>query len=135
MQHDARSVANELIKRAKDAGESVTPLKIVKLTYFCHEQMLRLHHKPLLKQPVEAWKYGPAVPEVYRSLSHYGGQPITQAIEVECENYDEIETDLIDQIWEFHCPSIVGNDTWRWDTLAPSMELYGSKCGNPGLDY
>ncbi len=39
MQHDARSVANELIKRAKDAGESVTPLKIVKLTYFCHEQM------------------------------------------------------------------------------------------------
>ena len=98
--HDARSVANELIKRAKDEQRSVTPLQIAKLTYFCHAWMLGLYHEPLLKQPVEAWRYGPVVPEVYRSLRRYGGEPITRLIEIESEDYDSRETDLIDQVWE-----------------------------------
>ena len=105
MEHDARSVANELIRRALRDGRPITALQVIKLTYFCHAWMLGLYHRPLLEQPVEAWLYGPVVPEVYRSLRRYSGEPVTRPIDlstvgVEERTYDEIEKDLIDQVWE-----------------------------------
>ena len=74
--HDARNVANSLISLAHDAPRKITPMQAMKLVYFCHAWMLALLHKPLIEQPVEAWRYGPVVPEVYRSLRRYGGEPI-----------------------------------------------------------
>ena len=74
MEHDARSVANELIRRAHDAGRDITPMQVVKLAYYCHAWMLGLYHRPLLEQPIEAWRYGLVVPEIYRSLRRYGGE-------------------------------------------------------------
>ncbi len=105
MEHDARSIANELIRRAHRDGIPITPLQVIKLTYFCHAWMLALYNRPLLEQPVEAWLYGPVVPELYRSLRRYGGEPITRPIDlsvagVEERTYDEFEQDLIDQVWE-----------------------------------
>lgn len=40
MEHDSRSVANELIHRAHDAGRDITPMQVVKLAYYCHAWML-----------------------------------------------------------------------------------------------
>ena len=68
MEHDSRSVANELLRRAQDTGRDITPMQVVKLAYYCHAWMLGLYHRPLLEQPVEAWHYGPVVPEIYRRL-------------------------------------------------------------------
>lgn len=100
MAHDARSVANELISRAINSGSTFTPMQVVKLVYFCHAWMLGLYHRPLLEQPVEAWRYGPVVPEVYFSLRRYGGEPVRRPIEIGDEEYDKYETDLIDQVFQ-----------------------------------
>ena len=82
MEHDARSVANELIRRAHDSGRDINPMQALKLTYYCHGWMLGLYHEPLLQQAVEAWRYGPVVPEVYHSLRRYGGEPISRPIDL-----------------------------------------------------
>ena len=102
MEHDARSVANELLRRAKDDGEPVTHLKIMKLVYFCHAWMLGLYHEPLQVQPIEAWRFGPVVRDVYRSLRRYGSEPINHPIGVEPEEYSSTQMDLIDQVWEVY---------------------------------
>ena len=52
------AVANYLIERALNEDRDVTPLHINKLVYFCHAWMLAIHHRPLLKEPVEAWPRG-----------------------------------------------------------------------------
>ena len=100
MAHDARSVANELIRRAREEEHAVTPMQILKLTYLCHAWMLGLYGRPLFRQRVEAWMYGPVVGDVYRSLKQYGGSPIRTTIKiVKTENFDEYEKDLIEQVW------------------------------------
>ena len=105
MEHDSRSVANELIRRAHDDGRDVTPMQVVKLAYYCHAWMLGLYHRPLLEQPVEAWRYGPVVPEIYRSLRRYGGEPVRRPIDMESAGaterpYDPCEANIINQVSE-----------------------------------
>ena len=105
MEHDARSVANELIRRAHEAGRDITPMQVLKLVYYCHVWMLGLYHRPLLEQPIEAWRYGPVVPEIYYSLRRYGGEAVRRLIDLESAGvtespYDHYESNIIDQVWE-----------------------------------
>lgn len=105
MEHDARSVANRLILGAHQAGRPITNLQTVKLAYFCHAWMLALHRRPLLSQPIEAWTYGPIIPEIYRSLRRYGGEPVRRPIDLAAAEitehpYDPQEASIIDQVSE-----------------------------------
>lgn len=99
--HDARNVANRLISLAHDAPRKITPMQAMKLVYFCHAWMLALLHEPLIEQPVEAWRYGPVVPDVYRSLRRYGGEPVSRLIPgLPDESFDENEEAIITQVSE-----------------------------------
>ena len=103
VEHDARSVANEIIQRAHDDGKQVTPMKVIKLAYFCHAWMLGLYHEPMLDEPVEAWKYGPVVPDLYDSLRRYGGSPVTRLISnASKDEFTPEETSIIDQVWAIY---------------------------------
>ena len=63
----ARAVANEFIHLAKADGRSLTPLQLIKLTYIAHGWMLTLYGRPLIVDEVEAWKYGPVIPDLYQA--------------------------------------------------------------------
>lgn len=102
MEHDARSVANEIIRRAHNASQSITHLQVMKMVYFSHAWMLGLRHEPLIRQPVVAWRYGPVVLDIYDSLKKFGGEPINRQIPGYEESYDSSETNLIDQVWEIY---------------------------------
>ncbi len=127
MLHDARSVANELIRRAHEAEREITPMQVLKLVYYCHAWMLGIYGRPLIRQPIEAWRYGPVVPNVYRSLRQYGGDPIPLLIDgVPDDSYQREEQHIIDQVWEqygpltglqlsslTHAPGTPWDTTWR----------------------
>lgn len=38
--------------------------------------MLGTYGEPLVSEPVEAWRYGPVIPELYRRYKSFGGDPI-----------------------------------------------------------
>ena len=65
--HDPRSVANYLVKKAASDvnGQPLTIVHLLKLVYFAHGWHLGRTGQPLINRPVEAWKYGPVIPEVY----------------------------------------------------------------------
>ena len=102
MAHDSRTVANALIQRSLKANRPLTPMQIIKLVCICHGWMLGLYGRSLVKQPIEAWRYGPVVPDVYRSLKSYGGSEVDRNINVVTPDaqFDESEDDLIDQVLE-----------------------------------
>jgi len=50
---------------------------VVKLVYIAHGFSLALLNKPLITEPVEAWRYGPVVKSVYKAAKRYGRGPIT----------------------------------------------------------
>ncbi len=107
MEHDCRSVANKIIIPRLEADIPTTHLQVQKLVYFCHAWMLGIYHEPMLLQPVHAWEYGPALPELYKSLGRYGGEPIRRPIDLASirvlENeYDDRQKSIIRQVLEVY---------------------------------
>lgn len=54
----------------------LTPLQVIKLAYFSHGYTLALTDRPLITEKVEAWRFGPVFPSIYKSLKRYGGSVI-----------------------------------------------------------
>ena len=73
--HDSRAIANIFVEKAKTTPGAAGPLTIMSLlkyVYLAHGWTLGYTDKPLICHKVEAWKYGPVVPEVYRAFSKQG---------------------------------------------------------------
>ena len=102
--HDALLITNRLIEDAKKNDKaSFTPMQLIKMVYIAHGWMLGLFSRPLIKQPVEAWKYGPVVPDVYYAIKHYRNKPVNECIGgVVNEAFDDYELELIDKIREVY---------------------------------
>lgn len=99
MTYSARRIANYFIKIS---NYDVTPLKILKLVYIAHGWCLAITDSPLIDEPIEAWKYGPVIQDLYDSFKHYGNQFITELARYPYEE-DEISTEyskFLNKIWE-----------------------------------
>ena len=99
MAHDARAVANKLLNLAKHDGNRLTVLQLIKLVYFCNAWMLALYDRPLIQQPIEVWRYGPVVPDVYQSFKKYRNNPIKSEARVPDEKFDDDETHIVDEVY------------------------------------
>lgn len=75
--HSPISVARFLLREAEARGFAVTPMKLLKMVFLSHGWMLGLHGIPLVRGPVEAWRYGPVFPDLYRLIRHLGTQSVT----------------------------------------------------------
>lgn len=72
----AFTVADEFLKIAKRRGEFLTPMQLIKLVYIAHGWFLALRGQDLFGDRIEAWKYGPVIPDLYRATKHFGRNPI-----------------------------------------------------------
>ena len=59
-------------------NDSIDNLKLNKLCYYAQVWSLVRLGKPLFDDVIEAWKYGPVIPAVYRAYSDYGDRPIVR---------------------------------------------------------
>ena len=101
--HDARSVANEFIRRAQDSNQPITPLQVQKLVYYAHAWMLGIHGRPMIEDEIEVWRYGPVVPAVYYCLSRYRGDPIEEIIplhRLDKKEYSKEEQTLLEAVFD-----------------------------------
>lgn len=70
------TVADDILRVAKSQGRSLTPLQLMKLTYIAHGYALGLGVGDLFDARIEAWKYGPVIPDLYHTTKIYGRNPI-----------------------------------------------------------
>lgn len=70
--HGSRAVANYLIERAREDGDFLTSMQLLKLVYIAHGWNLAIRHRPLVREAVEAWKYGPVIPDLYHGVKRWG---------------------------------------------------------------
>ena len=70
------TVADEMLKIAKAQGRKLTPLQLMKLVYIAHGWSLGLRNVDLFDDRIEAWKYGPVIPDLYRVTKHFGRSEI-----------------------------------------------------------
>lgn len=64
-------IANYFIDCAVRDGQSLDPLKLIKLVYIAYGWVLALTGEKLFDEPIEAWKHGPVIPSVYHEFKHY----------------------------------------------------------------
>jgi len=74
--YDVLTVADAILKLAKSKGKTLTPMQLVKLVYIAHGWSLGLRGRGLIRNRIEAWQYGPVIPDLYHATKSYGRQPI-----------------------------------------------------------
>lgn len=78
--HDSRAVSNKLIEIGFEKNINFSMMKLIKLVYFSHGWNLAITGNPLVKDNVEAWKYGPVFRTLYYSLPYEGSMIINKSI-------------------------------------------------------
>ena len=82
----AKAVANFFVTKSLGENIPVTPMKLLKLVYIAHGWHLAILNEPLIEDRVEAWIYGPVIPEIYHEFKHFG----TLAIDKFATEYEPI---------------------------------------------
>src|SRR4051812_38412301 len=80
MRFKPKAIANYFLDLAEMDNEKIQPLKMQKLVYFAHGWYMAFMGdpiKPLLDEYVEAWQYGPVIPDLYHAFKSFGSNPIT----------------------------------------------------------
>ena len=88
-----------LAQMDEEAGDLISNLKLQKLVYYAQGFALALHGRPLFPERIEAWTYGPVVPELYHEYRGYGSDPIPQPGEIDFSIYDVQTRELLDEVY------------------------------------
>lgn len=106
--YDVIAVADSILRIAKSRNVQLTPLQLMKLVYIAHGWHLAEKGRDLFNNRIEAWKYGPVMPELYRATKGFGNAPIPFDLIVDKEE-------------------VIDDDTLRF--LTGIFDRYGNKSG------
>ena len=107
--HDSRAIANIFVDKARAAKKRLTIMPLVKYVYLAHGWTLGYTGKPLIRHQVQAWKFGPVIPEVYRAFAPQfviKNKAHEYYPEFECRGPDyktklnEDEADIVSKVYE-----------------------------------
>ncbi len=73
--YDVLEVSRHIINYSNRMGYGVSNLKLQKLLYFVQAYFVAFTESgaPCFKEKIEAWDFGPVVPEAYHEFKIYGG--------------------------------------------------------------
>lgn len=118
--YDSIAVANYFIQKSLNTGQEVTPMKLLKLVYIAHGWRLGLFGEPLINEAVEAWTYGPVIPDLYKALKEHGRERVTKlASKSSFKGFQFIST----------TPTIPDDDAHTHKLLESVWNAYGDKGG------
>ncbi|MHC1745179.1 MAG: Panacea domain-containing protein [Syntrophobacteraceae bacterium] len=86
----------------RDAGDSITHLKLQKLVYYAQAWSLALFDRALFEEDFEAWVHGPVLYSLYQRYSTFAWQALPEP--AECPQLDEQTEDLLKDILEIYSP-------------------------------
>lgn len=112
--YTSKAIANKFIELAKEEGRSdLSPMKLQKLVYYAHAWFMAFTDKALIKEEIQAWKFGPVIPDIYHEFKEHGNSNITSlATELNFENSKlELITPVVDE--DDEDVNAIINEVWR----------------------
>ena len=96
-------IANKILAKAtsNDCEDLITNLKLQKLLYYMQGFHLAFFNAPLFNEEIEAWTYGPVVPESYYKYKKYGKVGIRYGGDIICLK-EEKEEILFDEVYNVY---------------------------------
>lgn len=74
--YDVFLIAKYIIMRCNENNQPISNLKLQKILYFVQAEMLVARNKPCFLATIEAWIFGPVVPQIYRQYRIFGNASI-----------------------------------------------------------
>ncbi len=72
MQQDTKAIANGFISQALESELNLDVIKLQKLIYYAHGWHLAITKMPLIREPIQAHKFGIVIPSIYLASRQYG---------------------------------------------------------------
>lgn len=85
--YNVQDVAEYIITYSEVKDYGISNLKLQKSLYLIQAYFLIQTEKPCFLEEIEAWDFGPVVPEVYRKYKQFGSADI----HVRCRSLEEIQ--------------------------------------------
>lgn len=79
--YNVLDIARYIINYCNEHGYGVSNLKLQKILYFVQAAFLVNINKKCFNESIEAWDFGPVVPEVYHEFKFYGNNNIPSIYE------------------------------------------------------
>lgn len=99
--YKARTVANKLLSLAESKPDTLTPMQVMKLVYLCHGWMLGLQGRQLITESIEAWKYGPVIPDLYQATKDFKSNAVKGPLPgAENVMFNAVEESLITDVYD-----------------------------------
>ncbi len=92
----AAQVANRLRELS---GETLTALQLLKLVYISHGWSFPINDRPLMGERIEAWQYGPVVPNLYHAIKGFRAEPVRNPIPDGDTPLDASDKRVIDAVY------------------------------------
>lgn len=95
-------IAKGFLKLANEEGDRIKPMKLLKLTYIAQGYYLGLCKKPLFHNEIQAWKYGPVIPDLYEMIKVYNKKPVDiEIIDLHTsKSLEPFDSDFLKVIWD-----------------------------------
>lgn len=125
------TVARYIIWYCKKHGFSISNLKLQKILYFVQAEFLVSKGVPCFEEDIEAWDFGPVVPEVYHEFKVFGSSDIPKHVCKDANlmilNDDKmLIDDMVDQSAQYSASDLVeithNQDPWN--------DAYEKYCNN-----
>lgn len=122
MPYKVMDIARYIINYCNEKGYGISNLKLQKMLYFVQSDFLvnTFSQEPCFKERIEAWDFGPVVPDVYHEYKKYGAANIPSIKEY---------MDFSDGIWngrkvKFNKDIISYEDQKRINMIADTCAQY-----------
>ncbi|WP_449399215.1 Panacea domain-containing protein [Chryseobacterium wanjuense] len=105
MSYKPTTIANYFIKKYASSDLTMTPMKLIKLTYisYCWYLALTNGQRRLIDERPQAWDFGSVFPSLYSSLKQYGKLNVTKTIpSFADENIKSSDKEFLDKMWEMY---------------------------------
>lgn len=70
--YDVLTIARFIINYCNEENIVISNLKLQKILYFVQAYFLITFNRPCFRENIEAWDFGPVVPEAYHEFKQYG---------------------------------------------------------------
>lgn len=102
MSYSAKKIAKAFLKRSNpEYGEVITNLKLQKLLYHAQGLYLAMYNKPLFKEKIKAWQYGPVIEEVYYQYEDIKPNVIDIPLNFhEEKELEETDREFLDEVYD-----------------------------------
>ncbi|MGB0867960.1 MAG: Panacea domain-containing protein [Flavobacteriales bacterium] len=100
--YKSTQIANVFLQFAKEEDQQLKVMKLLKLVYIAHGYFLGHVKKPLIKDRIEAWQYGPVIPNLYHEIRAFKGDPIPLDQFIKEEKVDEVVMGFLRIVWKHY---------------------------------